>query len=62
MKKEQQQKLVYILCGPLIAIIILSSLIAGKYPDYVDYVSVGLMAVAGLLYGLAVFLVLKKET
>ena len=62
MKKEQQQKLIYIMFGPFLAIMMLSSWLAVKFPDYVDYICIGLLVVAGLLYGLMVFMVVKGET
>ena len=62
MKKEQQKKLIYIMFGPFIAIILLSSWIAAKFPDYVGYVCIGLVVVAALLYGLMVLMVVKGET
>jgi uncharacterized membrane protein len=62
MKKEQQQKLMYIIFGPFVAIMVLSSLIAAKYPEYINYVFAGLMVVAALLYALMVFMVVKKES
>ena len=62
MKKEQQQKLMYIIFGPFLAIIIASSLIAAKYPDYINYVLAGLMVVVALLYALMVFMIVKNET
>ena len=62
MKKEQQQRLIYIIIGPFLAIMIGSSLIAAKYPDYINYVFAGLLVVAALLYGLMVLMVLRKET
>ncbi|HKO99886.1 MAG TPA: hypothetical protein VJU86_23130 [Pyrinomonadaceae bacterium] len=62
MKKEQQQNLMYIIFGPFLAIMVGSSLIAAKYPDYINYVFVGLMVVAALLYALMIYMILTKES
>jgi hypothetical protein len=62
MKTEQQQKLVYILFYPFLAISLASTLIVGKYPEYTDHVTVGLGVVVVLLGALAVFMLKCKAT
>jgi hypothetical protein len=61
MKKQQQINLVYIIFGPFMAIMIGSSVIATKYPEYINYVCAGLMVVAVLMYALAFYLMRNTE-
>lgn len=49
MKTDQQQRLVYIVGAFTLAAIFASSVVAGKYPEYINYVWAGLMAIAVLL-------------
>ena len=61
MKTDQQQKLVYLLFAPVLVVIMASSLIAGKYPEYTYYVLAGLGVFVVLLGALAFFMIRNKE-
>ena len=61
MKRQQQLNLIYIIFGPFLAILMGSSVIATKFPDYVNYVCVGLLVVAVLLYALMIYFMRNTE-
>ena len=54
MKTAQQQKLVYYLLAPLIAVIFASTWIASKYPEYLDYALAGMGVIVVALLVLAI--------
>ena len=62
MKTDQQQKLVYVLFFPVLAVMIASSLIAWKYPEYLAYVYAGLLAIVVLLVAVALRMIRTKAT
>lgn len=62
MKTDQQQKLVYRLFAPVLVVIIASSLVAGKYPQHINYVLAGLGVFVVLLTAVAIFMIRNKAT
>ena len=62
MRIDQQMKLVYIIGALVLVVIFASSLIAGKYPEYIDYVTAGLGVCSVLLVVVAIFMIRNKAT
>jgi len=62
MKIKQQRKLVYLLFLPLLVVVIASSLVTGKYPQYIVYADAALVVLIVLLGVLAVYMVKNTET
>jgi CO dehydrogenase/acetyl-CoA synthase alpha subunit len=62
MKIDQQRKLVYIVGALSLVAIFASSLIAGKYPEYTDYVTAGLGVCSVLLVAVAIFMIRSKAS
>ncbi len=62
MKIEQQRKLVYYLFAPAMVVMLASTWITWKYPEYSNYVTAAIGVFIVLLIALAIFMVRSKAT
>jgi hypothetical protein len=61
METNRHHKIVYIAGAITLVVILASTIAAGKYPDYSDYVVWGVLIYAALLF-VAAFFVIRKKT